>query len=109
MSSHGIEPNPRPQPQPDSDDDVDDDADDDENSRPLVERLVEQPGDRKTANVEMLVIEAELAHGGDDPGNYAKPITEEVGEMFFERLDNHDLDDIKPAWHYADGFVGGLD
>jgi len=105
MSSHGIEPNPRPQPESPAEND----EADEENSQSLVERVVEHPGDRKTANVEMLVIEAELAHAGGDPGNYAKPITEDVGETFFERLDNHDLDDIKPAWHYADGFVGGLD
>ena len=105
MSSHGVEPNQRPQP----DRDAGSENTDEDEDESLVERLVSHPGDRKTSNVKMLVIEAELAHAGRDPGNYAKPITEEIGDVFFERLENHDIDDIKPAWTYQDETTERLD
>ena len=53
------------------------------------------PGDRRTDNVEMLVVEAELVDGGAELDNPAKPRTEGVGEQFRERLDETDL---VPAW-----------
>ena len=89
-----------PQPRPETDaDDTDGDTD---TKQPFIERVLANPGPRRTANVDMLVIEAELAHAGGDPGNFATPITEEIGDEFFERLENHELDDIKPAWFYQD-------
>jgi len=53
------------------------------------------PGDRRTDNVEMLVVEAELVGDGAELDNPAKPRTESVGEQFRERLDETDL---VPAW-----------
>ena len=55
------------------------------------------PGDRKTDSVWMLVVEAELVGDGKELDNPAKPTTENVGETFRERLDEHD-DDLVPAW-----------
>ena len=60
--------------------------------------ITTDPGPRKTDNVSMLVIEAELAClEGKQIGNPAKPRTESVGEAFRERLDEHD-EDLVPAW-----------
>jgi len=53
------------------------------------------PGDRRTDNVAMLVVEAELAADGVELDNPAKPRTESVGEQFRERLEDTDL---VPAW-----------
>ena len=55
------------------------------------------PGDRKTDSVWMLVVEAELVGDGKELDNPAKPTTENVGERFRERLDEHD-EDLVPAW-----------
>ena len=55
------------------------------------------PGDRRTDSVRMLVVEAELAAEGTQLDNPAKPTTQNVGETFQERLDEHD-DDLVPAW-----------
>lgn len=96
MSSHENAPQPRPEP------DGDDTDDESGRGRSRIDRLTANAGPRRTANVEMLVIEAEQAHAGGDPGNYATPITEEVGEELFDRLENHEIDDIRPAWFYQD-------
>lgn len=53
-----------------------------------------QPGRRKSGNVDLLVIEAELAADGKDLGNPAFPIREEVAEQVHARLD----EDVQPAW-----------
>jgi len=55
-----------------------------------------EPGDRKTDNVELLVIEAELVADGHEPDNPAKPRTEGVGERFRDRL--AERDGLVPAW-----------
>ena len=55
------------------------------------------PGARKTGNIEMLVIEAELVFEGKQLDNPAKPVDMETGEAFAERLEQHD-DDLVPAW-----------
>lgn len=54
-----------------------------------------EPGRRRTDNVEMLVIEAELVADGHEPDNPATPRTESVGEEFFDRIEDTDL---VPAW-----------
>jgi len=56
-----------------------------------------QPGARKTGNIEMLVIEAELVSDGKELDNPAKPVDVDTGEAFAERLEQHD-DDLVPAW-----------
>lgn len=56
-----------------------------------------EPGRRKTDNVELLVIEAELVADGHEPDNPAVPVSVEAGEKLRERLDEHE-DDLVPAW-----------
>jgi hypothetical protein len=56
-----------------------------------------EPGARRTENIGMLVVEAELVAEGKQLDNPAKPRTQNVGEEFRERLDKHD-DDLVPAW-----------
>ena len=69
-----------------------------EQRRDALAAISVQPGDRKTDNVGLLVIEAELASlEGKQLDNPAKPHTESVGEAFQERLDKHD-EDLVPAW-----------
>ena len=57
------------------------------------------PGTRYTENVEMLVIEAELAAAGTVLDNPAKipEYADNTAETFAERLENHE-DDLVPAW-----------
>jgi hypothetical protein len=58
------------------------------------------PGDRYTENVEMLVIEAELAClEGKQLDNPAKipEYADNVAERFMEALENHD-EELEPAW-----------
>lgn len=52
------------------------------------------PGRRRSGNVDLLVIEAELAADGKDLGNPAFPIREEVAEAVHSRLP----EDVDPAW-----------
>jgi len=52
-------------------------------------------GRRRTSNIEMLVIEAELVADGHEPDNPAIPVNTETGETFRERIDGTDL---VPAW-----------
>lgn len=52
------------------------------------------PGRRKSGNVELLVIEAELAADGVELGNPAFPIREEIADQVHARLD----EDVDPAW-----------
>ena len=54
-------------------------------------------GARRTSNVEMLVIEAELAAEGTEVANPAKPVTDRTADDFHERLESHE-DDLEPAW-----------
>lgn len=68
-----------------------------EQRRDPLSNINTEPGDRKTDNVKMLVIEAELVADGHQPDNPAKPRTEKVGKAFLERLDEHE-DDLVPAW-----------
>ena len=56
-----------------------------------------QPGARRTSNVEMLVIEAELAAQGTEFANPAKPVSDRTADEFHERLESHE-DDLEPAW-----------
>lgn len=74
-----------------------DDIDDEREHTGGLSGINTTPGDRRTDNVTMLVIEAELVHDGHEPDNPAKPRTESVGTRFRERLDEHD-DDLVPAW-----------
>lgn len=53
------------------------------------------PGVRRTDNVEMLVVEAELVADGTSLDNPARPRTESVGETFIERIEDTEL---RPAW-----------
>ena len=73
---------------------VGDDVDDSERS---IKTIPLTPGRRRTDNVAMLVIEAEMVHEGHEPDNPAIPTTEAVGEQLRERLDEH-ADDLVPAW-----------
>jgi len=54
-----------------------------------------EPGRRKTDNVELLVIAAELVADGHEPDNPATPRTTAVGKAFRERIEDTDL---VPAW-----------
>jgi len=69
-------------------------------SEPL-SQIETAPGDRLAGpdkeSLDRLVIEAELACDGVALDNPAKPMSEEVGQAFLERLDNHE-DDLVPAW-----------
>lgn len=56
------------------------------------------PGRRKTSDVEMLVMEAEMAADGKDLGNPAFPTSGEIAEQVHDRLD----DEIEPAWIACD-------
>ncbi|MDB2226172.1 hypothetical protein PM023_16115 [Halorubrum ezzemoulense] len=61
----------------------------------LSEVITMEPGTRRTANVEMLVIEAELVADGHEPDNPAIPVDTETGEAFRDRIEDTDL---VPAW-----------
>lgn len=52
------------------------------------------PGRRKTGDLEILLIEAQLAAEGKDLGNPAFPINGEIADQLHERLP----DDMNPAW-----------
>ena len=54
-----------------------------------------RPGPRRTDNVEMLVIEAEMVAEGHEPDNPAQPLGTATAEAFAERIDGTDLE---PAW-----------
>ena len=54
-----------------------------------------RPGPRRTDNVEMLVIEAEMVAEGHEPDNPAQPLGTETAEAFAERIEDTDL---QPAW-----------
>ena len=53
------------------------------------------PGPRRTDNVEMLVIEAEMVAEGHEPDNPAQPLGTATAEAFAERIEDTDL---QPAW-----------
>ena len=53
------------------------------------------PGPRRTDNVEMLVIEAEMVAEGHEPDNPAQPLGTETAEAFAERIEGTELE---PAW-----------
>ena len=72
----------------------DDAADDD---HPGLSEITTTPGRRRTGDVEMLVIEAELVADGHEPDNPAIPVDEETGETLRDRLASHD-DDLVPSW-----------
>jgi len=100
MSSDRAPPE-RPAPSPDAQDDTIDA----ERHDPL-SGVEMAPGDRRTDNVELLVIEAELVDDGKQLDNPAKPRTEGVGEQFRERLDDTGL---VPAWTRPWEQDGGAD
>jgi len=81
--------------------DADSDAIDAERAaaREPLATITTEPGTRYTENVELLVIEAELAHEGTVLDNPAKipEYADSVGERFAEALENHE-DDLVPAW-----------
>ena len=52
------------------------------------------PGPRKTSDIELLLIEAELVGDGAELDNPARPVDVDTGEAFRERLD----EDLVPAW-----------
>ena len=85
---------PPERPAPNTDDEIDAER---ERKRDGLSSIQTKPGDRRTDRVWMLVVEAELVAEGKELGNPAKPTTENVGETFKERLDEHD-DDLVPAW-----------
>ena len=87
---------PRERPEPSMpDDEIDAER---ERKRDGLGSICTEPGDRKTDDPRLLVIEAELAClDGKALGNPAKPTTENVGETFKERLDEHE-EDLVPAW-----------
>jgi len=61
----------------------------------LSEVITMEPGRRKTGNVELLEIEAELVADGHEPDNPAIPVDTDTGEAFRERIEDTDL---VPAW-----------
>ena len=86
---------PRERPEPSMpDDEIDAER---ERKRDGLSSIQTKPGDRRTDRVWMLVVEAELVAEGKELGNPAKPTTENVGETFKERLDEHE-EDLVPAW-----------
>jgi len=60
-----------------------------------LDNITTEPGRRKTSNVEMLVIEAELVADGNEPDNPAIPVDAETGEAFRDRIEETEL---VPAW-----------
>jgi hypothetical protein len=55
-----------------------------------------EPGARRTSNVEMLVIEAQLVADGHEPDNPAVPVAGSgAAEEFHERVEGTELE---PAW-----------
>ena len=55
-----------------------------------------RPGARRTSNVELLVIEAELVADGHEPDNPAVPIADSgAAAEFHERIEGTEL---QPAW-----------
>jgi len=52
------------------------------------------PGSRTSGNVDLLVIEAELAADGAELDNPARPATADVAEAVIRRLD----EGVRPAW-----------
>lgn len=52
------------------------------------------PGRRKSGDIEMLVLEAEMAADGVELGNPAFPTNGEIAEQVHDRLDG----EIEPAW-----------
>ena len=89
MSSDRAPPE-RPAPSPEAQDDTIDA----EHHDPL-SGVEMAPGDRRTDNVELLVIEAELVDDGAELDNPAKPRTGDVFESLEERLEDTEL---QPAW-----------
>jgi len=62
----------------------------------LSDIITMEPGARRTSNVEMLVIEADMvANEGHEPDNPAIPVDTETGEAFRERIEDTEL---VPAW-----------
>lgn len=52
------------------------------------------PGRRKSSDVDLLLLEAELAADGKDLGNPAFPTSEDVATQVHDRLP----EDVRPAW-----------
>jgi len=84
----------RPAGEPNTSDGAASDASDD---HPGLSEITTTPGRRRTSDVEMLVIEAELVADGHEPDNPAIPVDEETGETLRDRLASHE-DDLVPAW-----------
>jgi len=57
------------------------------------------PGQRRTANTEILRIEAELVAEGIDLGNPAKPADHRTAKTIIERLESEGLE---PAWRVCE-------
>jgi hypothetical protein len=66
-----------------------------------------EPGPRRTRQVSLLVTEAIQVADGGDPANAAQPISSDVAEEFHERLDEHERDDLEPAWMVGTDGGGG--
>jgi len=83
----------------DTDDGGENKTDTDRRLEALSNVITMEPGRRRTSNVEMLVIEAELVADGHEPDNPAKipEYADGTAERFAERLENHE-DDLVPAW-----------
>jgi hypothetical protein len=75
-------------------------------SSEIADALLE-PGARRTRNVRLLVTEAILVADGNEPGNAAQPISAEVAETVHERLEEHERDDLEPAWMVGEAGGGG--
>lgn len=61
-----------------------------------------EPGPTKTADVERLILSAELAEEGEGGGNPARPSNAKVAKEAIERIEAKGLE---PAWRRAEGEV----
>jgi len=58
-----------------------------------------QPGERQTGDLNVLIVEAELAKRGEHGGNPATPANGEIMDEFLSRIEETDL---QPAWEVVE-------